>query len=386
MNAAILLAGWTGVFTTRQFLGNELWRWVALLGVLLVSFVIGKTLSFLIQQQATRLRDRRPLRIVQMLLASTAGPANMLILAGGLYLASTIMKLEIRIADESRSLRPFWLNVCATIAAIAFAWFVYRLVDILEHFLGRWAATTESRLDDQLVPLVRKTLRVFVVVVAALFIAQNIFHLQIGPLLAGVGLGGLAFALAARDMLANLFGSITIFADKPFRIGDRIKIRDYDGMIEEVGFRSTRLRTLTGHLVTLPNAVVAGEPIENIGRRSSIRRVLDITVTYDTAPQKLQRGVEIVREMLEGRKVHFPGDRPPRVYFSDFKADSLNIVVYYWFSPPDWWQYLQFNHDFNMELLTRFNRAGIEFAFPTQTIYVKGEAAAKTAEKKKGGR
>ena len=131
---------------------------------------------------------------------------------------------------------------------------------------------------------------------------------------------------------------------------------------------------LNGHLTTLPNHTVASEPVENVSARPFIKRVLNVTITYDTTPKKVHRGVEILREMLDARKKHFPLDRPPRTYFSDFNAESLNIVVYYWFAPPDWWEYLEFNHDFNTELLQRFNEEGIEFAFPTRTLYVKQDS------------
>jgi MscS family membrane protein len=268
----------------------------------------------------------------------------------------------------------FWLNACRTIAVLAVGWLIFRMVDVLEVYLLRWTSRTKTALDDQLVPLIRKTLRVFVVIVAALFIAQNIFHWDIGALIAGLGLGGLAFALAAKDLLSNLFGSVTIFADRPFQLGDWVRISGTEGVIEQVGFRSTRLRTFSGELVTLPNSTVANSPIENVSRRPFIRRNLNVTVTYDTPPDKLRRGIEIIQDMLDARKDHWPTDRPPKVLFSDFNAASLNILVVYWFVPPDYWESLAFNHGFNMELLERFNAEGIEFAFPTQTLYLKQDS------------
>ena len=359
---------------TYQFMQNAVWRWAALLGVLLATFVVGKTVTFLLLRQVRRLEQRDRLRILSVLCNSAAKPAQLAIFAGGLYLALGILL----VLPAWR----IWSQAAKAIGAAALAWFIFRLVDVLEYYLAKWTSRTETKLDDQLVPLLRKTLRVFIVIVAALFIAQNVFEWRIGSLLAGLGIGGLAFALAAKDSIANLFGSIVIFADRPFSMGERVKIQGYDGMVEEVGFRSTKIRTLTGHLVTVPNSIVAGEVVENIGRRPTIKRVLDVTVTYDTSPEKVQRGVEILRQMLGARAEHFPEDFPPRVFFSDFNAASLNIVVYYWFSPPDWWQYLQFSHDFNMELLRRFNDEGIEFAFPTQTLYLKpdGEFSATVSQ------
>jgi len=360
----VMLAAWTDILTKTKFMGNEVWRWAALFGVLLASLVAGKVISFFLGRQAERLRAAGRVGPTGMLLGSLAGPATLLMLAGGLYLAEMFVLMDQTVAG-------FWANACKTVAVLAGAWFIFRLVDIVELFLLKWTGRTETQLDDQLVPLIRKSLRVFVVIVALLFIAQNIFRWDIGALIAGLGIGGLAIALAAKDALANLFGSVTIFSDRPFQLGDRIKIAGHDGFVEEVGFRSTRIRTLMGHQVIVPNSVVANEAVENIGRRPYLKRVMNVTVTYDTSPEDLQRGVDILREMLAARKEHFASDMPSQVYFSDFNADSLNVVVYYWFTPPDWWAYLAFNHDFNMELLRRFNEAGIEFAFPTQTLYLK---------------
>ncbi|MCK4275285.1 MAG: mechanosensitive ion channel, partial [Phycisphaerae bacterium] len=279
-----ILASWTDVLTESKFVGNTLVQWLGLLGVLLGSFIVGKIVSFVLGRQGKRLEQREKVYLLAATLRSLAGPAGLLILAGGLYAASIFMNLTYiqivtkEVVDEAgrtvtetdsqtKTLLPFWLNISRTIAVLAATWFIFKLVDVIEFFLKKWTSRTETTLDDQLVPLVRKTLRVFVVIVALLFIAQNIFEWNIGALVAGLGIGGLAFALAAKDMLANLFGSATIFADRPFAMGERVKIGEHDGLIEEVGFRSTRIRTLAGHLVTIPNATVANEMIENIGRR-----------------------------------------------------------------------------------------------------------------------
>jgi MscS family membrane protein len=320
----------TSWFTKVKFLENEPWRWLLLLGTLLVSFVVGKIISFVLSRQSQRLERRGVMPVVAMLLKIISRPALLLVLAGGLYVASTFMNLTYvtyRQVDgetvaERKSLVDFWLNVCRTIAVIAVGWFIFRLVDLIEFYLRRWTSKTETQLDDQLVPLVRKSLRAFIVVVAGLFIARNIFRWDIGALIAGLGIGGLALALAANDMLANLFGSVTIFADRPFQMGDRIKVRDFDGFVEEVGFRSTRIRTFFGHVVTVPNSVIANEPVENVGRRPYIRRNLEITVTYDTPPEKMRRACQIVREMLESRAEHFPPDLPGWVHFMNFNAGT----------------------------------------------------------------
>jgi len=349
------------------FLGNGVWQWLALLGILLASFVVGKTVAFFLERHGAKLRESGRLRVVGRIFGFVAGPSKMFCLAIGLYVAGLVLTLDAE-------LELLWGKACATLAAIAAAWVVFRMVDIVEDLLQRLTSKTETQLDDQLVPLIRKTLRVFVVIITVLLIAQGIYELQIGPLLTGLGIGGLAFALAAKDTIANLFGSVTIFTDRPFQLGDRIKIKGHEGTVEEVGFRSTRIRTLLGHLVTLPNAIITNEAIENVSKRPSLKRALNVTVTYDTSPEKLHRAVDILREMLAARMEHFHPDKPPRVYFSDFNADSLNIAVYYWYAPAEWWDYMEFSEAFNFELLTRYNDEGIEFAFPTQTLYVKQDS------------
>ena len=371
MTIAITLAAWSEFLTKKLFLNNSIAQWLALLGLLLGALVVGEIIGFFLSRQGKRLQQTDRLRLLGLVLISMSRPVKLLAIASGLYIAGGVMNL---VASDGRDMQNNWTAVCKAIVTLALGWFIYRIIDVVEHFLTKFTSKTKTQLDDQLVPLIRKSLRVFTVIVLALFIAQNIFGLNISAMVAGLGIGGLAIALAAKDTLSNLFGSVTIFADRPFQFGDRIKVQGYDGMVEEVGFRSTRIRTLQGHQVVVPNSVIANEPIENVGRRPYIKRVLDVTVTYDTPPEKLNRGVEIIREMLAARSESFPADFPPRVYFSDFNADSLNIVVYYWFTPPEWWEYLEFNHSFNMELLERFNAEKIEFAFPTQTLYVKQDS------------
>lgn len=358
-----------------EFLNNAAWQWAVLLGVLLATFIVGKIVSFILIHQGQRLIRNQRFATTGTILRSLARPIALLIFAAGLFFAKVFMDLDNIIFTDGggteRKLLWLWTAVCETIVVIGVGWAVYRLVDVLEVFLLRLTSKTHTQLDDQLVPIVRKTLRIFVIIVAGLFIAQNIFHWNISTLLTGLGIGGLAFALAAKDTLANFFGSVTIFTDRPFQMGERIRVGNHEGIIEEVGFRSTRVRTLTGHLVTIPNSVITNSPVENISRRPYIKRSLNVTITYDTPPEKVARAVEIIREMLDARKSHFPADRPGRAYFNEFNDVSLNITVYYWYAPPEWWDYLEFTHDFNMELLRRFNEEGIEFAFPTQTLYVK---------------
>jgi small-conductance mechanosensitive channel len=166
-------------------------------------------------------------------------------------------------------------------------------------------------------------------------IAQSLSDKPISALIAGLGLGGLAFALAAQDTIKNLFGSLVIFSDKPFGLGDRINYDGHDGTIEEVGLRSTRLRRLDGHQVTIPNGELANKSIHNIAKRPFIRRIFTIGVTYDTSPEKVKEAKAILEDILKDHEGLDPkGELLPRVYFSDFSASSLDFKCMYWYHPP----------------------------------------------------
>jgi len=223
------------------------------------------------------------------------------------------------------------------------------------------------------VPVIRKSLRITIAIIATLFIAETILGAgQIKTILLSAGVGGIAIALAAKDTIANFFGSVTIFADRPFQIDELVKIGEHVGPVEEVGFRSTKIRTLQGHLVTVPNSVIVNSAVENIGRRPFIRRTSNITITYDSGRQGAKRAVEIIKEVLSGiPEINTDPARPPKVYFSDFNDWALNIYMRYWVKPPDYWLYHEVNERVNFEIMKRFEAENIEFAFPSQTLYVK---------------
>ena len=266
---------------------------------------------------------------------------------------------------------------------ISIALFAYYLVEVPSSWLHSQTEKTESKFDDMLVPVVRKSLRVTVVLFALVSIAQSLSDKPVSALLAGLGLGGLAFALAAQDTIKNLFGSLVIFTDKPFGLGDRINYDGHDGVIEEVGLRSTRLRRLDGHLVTVPNGELANKSIHNIAKRPFIRRIFTIGVTYDTTPDKVREAKAILEDILKDHDGLDPaGDMLPRVYFSDFSASSLDFKCMYWFFPAAYWDFMKFSEWVNIEILRRFNEAGIEFAFPTQTIQLNQNSSVQESETK----
>lgn len=209
----------------------------------------------------------------------------------------------------------------------------------------------------------------FTIALIILFHGLSSVGVSLVPLLASLGVGGLAVALAARPTLENLIGGLMILLDKPFQVGQRVLVKGYDGNIEKIGWRSTRISLRTGPTVTIPNEEMARLDIENIDQRPFIRRLTNITITYDTPPNKVEKAIQIIKDILENHKGMEPG-APPWVFFDEFNADSLNIVVYYWFHPPILEKFYVFSEKFNLKVMRAFEKEGIDFAFPTTTTYL----------------
>ena len=159
-------------------------------------------------------------------------------------------------------------------------------------------------------------------------------------------------------------------ADKPFRVGDRIQFDKYDGVVEDIGLRSTKLRLLTGHLVTLPNDQLAGSDIENIGRRKYIRRKAEIHIPLDTASEKVEKALAIIREKLADHEGMDP-ELPPRVFFDEFSVDAFVLRFFYWYTPPDYWEFKAFGERLNLEIFHAFEEQGIQFSLPSRHSYWK---------------
>jgi MscS family membrane protein len=344
--------------------GNKLWRILALFGIILIALVAGKIAKIILQKSATKCEGHQ--RVIAAVTLDSIGRGVVFLFAAvGIYLGVASLELKAKVAD-------FFGTLSAILMSIAVGYMLYWLVEVPTKWFEKLAGKTDSRLDDMLVPVIRKSLRVTVVVLLLVQVAQILSDKPITSIIAGLGIGGLALALAAQDTIKNVFGSIVLFIDKPFEMGDRVVVDGHDGPVMEVGLRSTKIRTLNGHLVTVPNGELANRTIQNIGKRPYIRRILDLTITYDTPSDKVDRALEIVKEILnnhEGMNEEFP----PRVFFNDFNAASLNIRVIYWYHPPDYWMFMDFSERFNKEVFRRFNEEGIEFAFPTQTLYLAGD-------------
>jgi MscS family membrane protein len=348
-----------------QIVHNEVWRLVVFFGVVLMSLVIGKLARISLSRRADREDQKRDWLAV--LLRAFRRPAMLVSLVFAFWLIRNGHVLIL--PDAAKHVFDLIFQV---LRALAVGFTFYCMTALIDFGLSKFASRTDTKVDDLLVPLVGKSFRVVILVLVVSQIVMDISNKPLTSVLAGLGVGGLAVALAAQDTIRNFFGSLVIVGDKPFEIGDRIEIDGHDGVVETVGFRSTKVRRLDGHLVTIPNSGIIDKAVRNISARPYIKRVANITVTYDTTPEKLQKAIDIIKDILrdhEGMDAEFP----PRVYFSDFNDWALNIMVIYWYHPPEYWDYLAFSERINFEILQRFNAEGIEFAFPSQSLYVHSE-------------
>lgn len=344
--------------------GNSMWRLGGILSLVLGALLVVRLLRLLLDSVAAKFRNSQ--RMVAAAF-STAVARSLAIVATALVvrMVTTLLILPERF--------QLWIGTGVNVLfVIAVAWVLYRLVDVVDAWLIALTGRSKSKLNDMLIPLVRKTLKISVVVLGAAQVAQTLSDKPLTSIIASLGIGGLAVALAAQETVKNFFGSLVLLGDKPFELGDRVTVDGVDGIIETLGFRSTRIRTLDGHLVTFPNGELANKVITNISRRPYIRRVLNLAITYDTPPAKVARAVEILKEILRDHEGMKP-ELPPRVVFNDFNATSLNILVIYWYHPGDFWAFQAFNERINLEILRRFNEEGIDFAFPTQTLFLAGD-------------
>ena len=255
-------------------------------------------------------------------------------------------------------------NFAATFAGVLVG---FRLVDVATDYWQVVAAGTESKLDDQLVPLERTTGKIFVGAIGAVFVLQNL-DINITSLIAGLGLGGLAVALAAQDTLKNLLGGATILADKPFQVGDWVIVGEIEGTVEQVGFRSTRIRTFADSLITVPNARMTDTAVNNMGQRTWRRYYTTVGIAYHTDPDRIQAFVEGVRAIVRSN------DRMRHDYYivelHSFGDFALNIMVYTFIGASNWNEELRTRHVFNLDIIRLAQELQVEFAFPTQTLHV----------------
>lgn len=349
-------------FGQQKVVGLMLWQWLGLLIAFLIAGLGYMLLARLLNPIVRRISRSRlyPSLVSKQLVRTLARLISVLLI---IWLLRTFLPL-LQMPVEVNALI---INTLKLASILVFAVIGLRIIDVIMTYVGQFTKTTESKMDEQLIPILTRMAQA-VVIVVAIISALRLFNINVTALIAGISIGGLALALAAQDTLKNLFGSFTIFLDKPFQIGDWVNFGDVDGTVEEVGVRSTRVRTFANSLVYVPNGKLADMVINNYGLRVYRRYNTTITITYDTPPVLIDAFIAGLKEIV----AQHPGTRKDyyEIHLNEMSATSLDILFYIFFTVGEWGDELKAKHQILMAIIQLADDLGVRFAYPTSTIHI----------------
>ena len=354
---------------------EQSWQWTGqelgvAFAILLGTFVVKWLFKHLMTRAARRLGRVTATQLDDMLIIAVEKPLEWVIVVLGLYLAIYTLRPPEMVMGVLRA--GFWVPF-----SLLTAWMIFRCVNVFTSKLKAWARKTDTDLDDHLVPLVERALQIMVWILAALMILQNLGYSVSGllaGLLAGLGIGGLAVALAAQKTLSDVFGSIMLLVDRPFVAGDWIVSPDgeIEGVVESIGFRSTRIRTFEQTLVVIPNNRLAEFVIDNISSRPFRRVWITVGLTYETPSDLMREAVSRIEKLLRTHP-EVSQESTMLVRFNEIAENSLDIMVYYFTATTVWADYLRIREDVNLKIMEIVESLGLEMAFPTRTIHLSPE-------------
>jgi MscS family membrane protein len=302
-------------------------------------------------------------------IAAIRPPLNALILTYGIWLAIQTLPQP----TEPLNIEAAVDVIGQMLILILISWGVWRLLSVVDEILKSKATDPTHWLEISFVPLIGMALRILVLITSGIVIAQNLGY-SVSGLVASLGLGGAALALASKDTVANLFGSVMIVIDKPFTVGDWIKGNGFEGVVEEIGFRSTRIRTFDKTVENIPNNVLANVKVENMDRRKdeglNVRKVsMTVGVTYSVNAETMERITSQIKEILKADE-GVDQRMTQLVRFTDFGASSLDIFLYYFSNSADWDYYLSVRERVNLKIMRLLESLGASIAFPSRSLYI----------------
>ncbi len=337
----------------------HIWQWTTIFLIILAGLVIKLFIKLLVDT-VKRLSEKTSGVWIKKIASAFSGPTSWM--AATLFWFLTLSFLGL----EGLALSFITMLIKISLSAL-FLWLIYRLLDVLSDYFMDLASKTPSTLDDQLVPILTKTMKIFIIIFGTLVAIQNI-GFNVMSVLAGLGIGGLAFALAAKDMVANFFGSLMILFDGPFQVGDWIIAGKSEGTVEQIGFRSTKIRTFYNSVISIPNADLATKEVDNMGKREYRRIRAVLGITYDTPPEKMEAFLEGIKNIIKAnphtRKDYY------HVVFSGYGDSSLEILLYVFLKVPDWSTELVEKQNIFLEILRLAKELDVDFAFPTQSLHI----------------
>lgn len=344
-----------------KFLNLATWQWIGLLVILILGIALFYSLKFIFNELLIRLSQRiGQQRFARKVISTIGRPLSFIFVIYLIkYLSRTLLFKPI--------VYKYLFIILDVLIPILVVVITYRIIEVFGIYLQKRAEKTKGKMDDQLIPLLKKVGKTIVVILGGIFVLQQL-GVNVTGLIAGLSIGGLALALAAQDTLKNLLGSIMIFFDKPFQIGDWISGPDIDGEVEEVGLRATRVRTFRNSLQYIPNSKVSDMVTDNHGLRNYRRFSTTIAITYNTPPQKIDDFVKNLRQLV----LEHPSTVKDKfhVYLNAFNNSSLDILFYIFFDVPTWGDELKARHETILQILKLAEGMGVEMAFPTRTVHL----------------
>ena len=346
-------------YLNQEIFGNPIEKWLIALGILLGSFVLVKVIYWMFSNIFQKITSKTKNKLDDKLLRTLQKPITFLIIALAYLYA-------VKFLNFTSNTESILLNIAYLFIAVVLTSIISRIIDaVISEVVLPFSEKSETSFDNHLIPVIQKAVRAIVWSLGIVIGLDNI-GFDITAMIAGLGIGGLALALAAQDSVKNIFAGIMIFLDKPFKIKDRIKIDGHDGVVEEVGLRSTRIRTLEGRIVTIPNCTFTDNSVINVTSQPALKVRINLGLTYDTTEEDMQKAIDILKDIVKNQDAITDDYAAGFNGFGDF---SLNILFMYYVRPESHW--LNTQTLVNKEVLKRFNEQGLEFAFPTQTIFKK---------------
>jgi MscS family membrane protein len=344
-------------FMEKTYYDNTLIEWTTAAAIILGTFVVVKIVYFVFSRLLRRFTERTKTQFDDVLVDLSEAPTITIFTVLGIWAGLRTLTMS----EPARSTVDGAALLCVVLCV---TWLISRAIEaVFREILQPLAEKTETDLDDQLLPIARKGSKL-VVWAMGIIVALNNVGYDVGAVLAGLGIGGLALAMAARDTVANMFGGVTVFVDRPFSVHDRIRIDDYEGFVQEIGIRTTRLQTIGGPVVIIPNSKFSGSEVENITVNEGLQSAVVVGLTYDTSHERMQRAMQIIEEII----AEHPETELWDIGFDAFGDFSLNIRAEYYVKSKR--RPLPVRSEINMAVLERFNAEGLDFAFPTQTLHV----------------
>ena len=333
------------------FLGEPLWKYIASLIYILLAFYVSKLIDFVTRVWLKKIAARTGLRLPNLLVEALEGPIKIVVFV-------LLLNIGLNIFDWPEKVKMYLSKGLILIVAASLTYLAIKAVNLL---LDLWrtynAHEADRQFNDQLFSVLRKSLNTFVIIVAIMMAAQNV-GINITAAITSLSIGALAVGLAAQDTLANLFGAVAVFADKPFRIGDQIKLDSIEGVVEDVGLRSTRVRNAEGQVVAIPNKTVGNAAITNLTRRTNIKTVMNLVLPHSLPTEKIKHALALLGEIYRSH----PMTQQVWISLNQFSGANLNVMIVHWWKGTDYEKYLAGMQDMNLAVKERFDADGISLA------------------------